>query len=103
MADAYSYVLMGSKCGKKSSSSGVVVDWRLLRSWSRWPLAVGIRFLITVLKLMLSMPGHDWKYPNLIALKNVLMDGLSEDLCRYSPSLIFGLIFPDYHVHLLVG
>ena len=76
---------------RKSSSlscSSFFVDCRLLRSWSRCPFAAGVIFLRTFLKFIVSIPGHDWKNPSLIAFRKVLVEGLKAHLCRYSPNFV---------------
>ena len=61
---------------------GCFVDWRFLRSWLRWPLAV-VMVGDRSDSLMRSIPGQDWRSPSLMALRKVEIGGLPHTAWRY--------------------
>lgn len=52
---------------------------------------------------MVSMPGHNCRWPNLIALWYVLYEGLKAYLCKCLPSCFFCLVFSYNEIHALLG
>ena len=81
--------------GEKSSDSSIscCMDYRLARSWSRCPFAVGSKFVIALLKLMSAMPGQERKCLCLMACWKVEREGLKAHLWKYSARLCLVMSF----------
>ena len=69
-----------------SVSEVTLVDYRFLRSWSKWAFAVANVVCSSVFKLILLIPGHVIKSPLSIAFWNVDITGELAQACKYCAS-----------------
>ena len=84
-------LLFGGKKSDSVSIDVVLVDCKLLRSWSKCPFSVAIVVGNSFLKLMVSIAGQEIKLPFWMAFVNVDIQGEKQHACQYLARSVFDL------------